>query len=405
MNQPPPQDGPSPDVRGDAPRPKHDPGLRHLFSHRRMMADLLRLLPGDLTEGLDRSTLRRLPAEHVGEALRSRRSDMPWRIDFLPSTGRPSNASGAGSPSRPRADGASPHGSASRPPPAPEHPGTCLLLIEFQSTVDSRMAERMQEYAALLRGDLSREGKVRGPGGGPPPLLPLVVYNGRRSWTAPVDLGGGASRLPPGLAAMQPRFTYALLEVRRFEGDALALGLQAARAGVNFALAQFALENASAEDLPAAMAAVAKLLKAEGELGLAESFGMWVEGVLEPRLGVRLPSLMDMMEEPPMLAETLDEWAEEKFRLGRVEGMERGRAEGQVEGMEQGMEQGRFKGRVEGERALLVRLAQRRFGADVAEALSKLVGGVEDPDRLAEVGDLVVDCTTDRELLDRASRM
>ena len=383
MDQQPPQDSPSPDVRGDAPRPQHDPGLRRLFSHRRMMADLLRLLPGDLTEGLDRSTLRRLPAEHVGEALRSRRSDMPWRIDLLPSTGRPSNASGAGSPSRPRADGASPHGSASRPPPAPEHPGTCVLLLEFQSTVDPRMAERMQEYAALLRSDLSREGKVRGPGDGPPPLLPLVVYNGRRPWTAPVDLRSATGGLPTGLAEIQPKFEYVLLEVRRFAAHDLALGLQTARAGVNFALAQFALENASAEALPAAMAAVARLLGAEGELGLAESFGMWVEGVLERRLGVRLPSLTRMMEEPPMLEETLDEWAEEKFRLGQAEGMKWG---------------------IQRERALLIRQAQRRFGADVAEALSKLVGGVDDPDRLAEVGDLVVDCATGRELLERARR-
>ena len=159
--------------------------------------------------------------------------------------------------------------------------------------------------------------------------------------------------------------------------------------GVNFASVQFALENASAKDLPAAMAVVARLLKAEGELSLAESFEMWIEGVLGPMLGVQLPSLMNMMEEPPMLAETLEEWAEEKFRLGRVAGMERGR----------------FKGRVEGERALLIRLAQRRFGADIAEALSKLVGGVDDPDRLAEVGDLMVDCATGRELLDRAGRI
>ena len=42
------------------------------------------------------------------------------------------------------------------------------------------MAERMQEYAALLRGDLSREGRMHGPGDSPPLLLPLVVYNGRR---------------------------------------------------------------------------------------------------------------------------------------------------------------------------------------------------------------------------------
>ena len=146
------------------------------------------------------------------------------------------------------------------------------------------------------------------------------------------------------------------------------------------------------------MAAVARLLKAEGELDLAKSFGMWIEAVLAPVMGVELPSLMNMMEEPPMLAETLDEWAEEKFRLGRVAGMEQGMGQG----IEQGMEQGRFKGRVEGERALLIRLAQRRFGAEVSAALSKLVEAVDDPDRLAEMGDLVVDCATGRELLDRA---
>ena len=46
-------------------------------------------------------------------------------------------------------------------------------------------------------------------------------------------------------------------------------------------MAQFALENVSAEDLPTAMAAIARQLKAEDERDLAESFGMWVEGVLK----------------------------------------------------------------------------------------------------------------------------
>ena len=41
---------------------------------------------------------------------------------------------------------------------------------------------------------------------------------------------------------------------------------------------------------------------------------------------------------------------------------------------------------------------------DLAEALSKLVEAVDDPDRLAKMGDLVVDCVTGRELLDRAGR-
>ena len=177
----------------------------------------------------------------------------------------------------------------------------------------------------------------------------------------------------------------------RPEISKVPLGLQGSAPGVNFALAQFALENASAKDLPAAMAAVARLLRAEGELDLAESFGMWVEGVLKRRLGVQLPSLTRMMEEPPMLEETLDEWAEEKFRLGQVDGMAQGVARGRAEGIER-------------ERALLRHLAQRRFGADVAEALSELIEGVDDAGRLTEVGDWVVDSATGSELLNRAGR-
>ena len=125
------------------------------------------------------------------------------------------------------------------------------------------------------------------------------------------------------------------------------------------------------------MGALAELLAAEGGFELAESFGLWVEGVLQARLGVQLPSLTDMMEEPSMLGETLDAWAEEKFQLGRVEG----------------------------ERELLFRLTQRRFGSGTADALSRLINGLEDPDRLAKVGDLVVDCATGRELLDRTGRI
>ena len=53
---------------------------------------------------------------------------------------------------------------------------------------------------------------------------------------------------------MQPKFGYALPEVRRFDPDALALGLQDSAPGVNFALAQFALENVAAEDLLLSMA-------------------------------------------------------------------------------------------------------------------------------------------------------
>ena len=61
----------------------------------------------------------------------------------------------------------------------------------------------------------------------------------------------------------------------------------------------------------------------------------------------------------------------------------------------------RQESRAEGERALLVRQAARRFGSGTAERLSTLLLRIEGADRLAEVGDWIVDCATGAELIDR----
>ena len=61
----------------------------------------------------------------------------------------------------------------------------------------------------------------------------------------------------------------------------------------------------------------------------------------------------------------------------------------------------RRESRAEGERALLVRQAARRFGAGTAERLSTLLLRIENPDQLAEASDWIVDCATGTELIDR----
>ena len=61
----------------------------------------------------------------------------------------------------------------------------------------------------------------------------------------------------------------------------------------------------------------------------------------------------------------------------------------------------RQESRAEGERALLVRQAARRFGAGTAERLSTLLLRIEDPDQLAQAGDWIVDCATGAELIHR----
>ena len=82
-----------------------------------------------------------------------------------------------------------------------------------------------------------------------------------------------------------------------------------------------------------------------------------------------------------MLAETVTRWRQEALD----------------EGMRHGM--------AEGERRLLRRQATRRFGADAGDALAALLANEEDAERLAEVGELLVDCGSPAELLRRGGRL
>ena len=97
-----------------------------------------------------------------------------------------------------------------------------------------------------------------------------------------------------------------------------------------------------------------------------------------------------------MLAESVKEWTEQWLREGREQGLE--------QGLERGREQGLERGRAE-ERALLCRLAARKFDTETAERLSGVLERLADPERLAEVGDWIIECGTGADLLDRAGRL
>ena len=94
-----------------------------------------------------------------------------------------------------------------------------------------------------------------------------------------------------------------------------------------------------------------------------------------------------------LLARRIDEHVETRVKAGIEAGIARARAETLEQGLEQGLER---------ERTLLSRQAARKFGAEAGAGLATLLVGVADPDRLAEIGDLVVDCADGAELLARA---
>ena len=87
-----------------------------------------------------------------------------------------------------------------------------------------------------------------------------------------------------------------------------------------------------------------------------------------------------------MLAERVKEWTAPWVAEGREQGLK--------EGIEHGIEQGLAE-----ERTLLCRLAARKFTTETAPRLSAVLEHLSDPEHLALVGDWIIECQTEGELL------
>ena len=86
------------------------------------------------------------------------------------------------------------------------------------------------------------------------------------------------------------------------------------------------------------------------------------------------------------------------FDEGRAEGIAQGRAEGRVEGVEEGRAEGVEEG-LEQQRVLLGRPAATKFGAKASARVGPLLAQIADPALLAEVGEGLLVCATEAELV------
>ena len=138
-----------------------------------------------------------------------------------------------------------------------------------------------------------------------------------------------------------------------------------------------------ATGLREALKALSDLLRKQKVDALTQAFVTWLHQGL--RHAGRLPAdgedpLAQLRETQTMLEETVREWTREWLEQGIAQGIEQGRNE---------------------ERALLCRLAARKFDAGAAEGLAAALAGVTDPDRLARAGDWIIECATAADLLAR----
>ena len=333
--------------------PRHDASYKNFFAHPRTVEDTLCAVAGDLARHLDFATLERMPASFVTEHLGQRHTDMLWRI----------GTTGGGWV-------------------------YILILLEFQSTIDRRMALRMMDYTATIWMRLGQEDL--GPGGEYPFVLPIVIYNGERRWNAAKDVGDLLGPLPGEPLGYRPRLRYLLIEMRSHDPASLP------RANVLAMIARFE-QAPTAVLLEPLIVALSDWLAAVGEPELDTAFWEWIERVLTLRHGPKGEELQRKLRErreekgTMTLIERARKWGEERDQLWLQKGIEKG-----IERERQAS--------IRRECELIFRQVSRRFGPGTAEQLLSMPERFSSPEDIVAIADAVIECETAEEFLRRVQQ-
>ena len=262
-------------------------------------------------------------------------------------------------------------------------------MLEFQSTTDAAMAQRVLEYTALLYGELLRRGIARP--GALPPVLPVVLYNGDAPWRPTTEMRDLIARPSPLLAPYQPSQRHFVLDQRRAQAEDFKLH------GLTWTVAQLE-QSSTAADLARMGRRLTTLLAGAGEVELRRTFAHWLWALGRSLVGSRPapmpPEDVNLEDVAMSLVDRVAEWRkpyiEQGIEQGRQEGISLGREEGISLGREQGMAH---------ERQLLRRQAATRFDSATADRLAAAIGAEADPQRLMEVGEAIARCATGGQLL------
>lgn len=204
----------------------------------------------------------------------------------------------------------------------------------------------MMAYVSLLAQSLIKQKQLQQ--GQLPALIPLVLYNGQARWTAPTDIKLCLAPSLPGLARFRPRLAYHLVDQVRLQRSPSAEVR-------NLVDAVFKLERSQDfETVGRLVEALRQALQAPGQNELQRTLNHWLReqirrkapAEIQPDVADALARIPDLMEEPPMLADT----------MGRLftEALQKGKKQGRKEGLKEG--------RDEGVAWVLTRLIEQRFG-------------------------------------------
>ena len=246
-----------------------------------------------------------------------------------------------------------------------------VVMLEIQSNVDHFMAVRMNMYVGLLYDMLQRSGQIKG--SKLPHVVPLVLYGGERKWNAPLQLRQLIDDDLPGMECYSNQFNYHLVSVRDCEE------LDPSRRNVADAWFR-ALRVRDYSSASAALKQLIDVLDGPEHVRLRATITKWFLDVVlgtflpEKELG-ELQKSKDIAEVRQMLSENIVKWSDEWIAKGEA------------------------RGKAEGQRSILVRIAQTRFGTDAATEFADHLDHVDSPESLCAIGDWLATCTSGEALL------
>jgi predicted transposase YdaD len=331
--------------RDDVPRTVHDAFFKSLFSDPALAAQELRaVLPPALVASVDWQTMTPMPASFVDAVFHQRNSDLVYQGRFT--------------------DGGE----------------AIFWMLEHQSTEDWWMLERVLDTKLMM---WRRWRKLHPDARHLPVIVPVVVYNGLRPWRAPRDMHALYGLSENLRATLGPHVLSCALII----DDLCAIddeALRARRMDAYARLCLFAMAHAAAEDF---------LERIQGwQLELQAVFG--ADDAEQIYSFLVYTSRVHQHNDPGTV----------RARVAAVVGQEREDAmlsvydqlikQGFVKGLETGLESGLEKG----QRAMLLRLLGRRFGA-VPERITARVAAATPP-QLERWFDSALDAASLDELFD-----
>ena len=267
----------------DTTHKQHDTGYKELFSYPEFVQQLIEgFAPAEMAELMDFSTLKNHSGNYITPLFEEKFEDVVWSVEVTWQ--------------------------------GVTQQVFLYILLEFQSRVDRTMPIRLMHYVACFYDHLLKNGTTT-PHKGLPPVLPIVLYNGSERWTARQDIYDMVHPEPPAfLQVYQPHLRYYLVDEGRYTDEELNLR-QTPLSGV------FSIENASMDrkGLQQAVDRIVAIIQADHHKERIDKIiTRWLKRHLQ-RLGaeVNLDQLNSLVEDKAMLAENLENWAQQERREER----------------------------------------------------------------------------------------